>query len=79
MNMTRILQCAQLVGQIKKKFKNKLFLAIRPPVEETVAFLKALLQAHGKDFLEKLFGEEARNSLAGMGGVDKVAVALSRK
>ncbi|CAK5073328.1 unnamed protein product [Meloidogyne enterolobii] len=52
--------------------------AIRPPVEETVAFLKALLQAHGKDFLEKLFGEEARNSLAGMGGVDKVAVALSQ-
>jgi hypothetical protein len=53
--------------------------AIRPPVEETAAFLKALLQAHGKDFLMKLFGPTARDNLAGMGGVDKVAVALSRE
>lgn len=52
--------------------------AIRPPVEETAAFLKALLQAHGKDFLMKLFGPTARDNLAGMGGVDKVAVALSQ-
>lgn len=48
-------------------------------MEETAAFLKALLSAHGKDFLVKLFGPKARNQLDGMGGVDKVAVALSRK
>lgn len=52
--------------------------AIRPPVEETAAFLKALLQAHGKDFLVKLFGPTAKDSLAAMGGVDKVAVTLSQ-
>lgn len=52
--------------------------AIRPPVEETASFLKALLQAHGKDFLVKLFGPTAKESLAAMGGVDKVAVALSQ-
>lgn len=53
--------------------------ATRPPVEETAAFLKALMAAHGKDFLVKVFGPKAKNELAGMGGVDKVAVALSRK
>ncbi|VDL66989.1 unnamed protein product, partial [Nippostrongylus brasiliensis] len=53
--------------------------ATRPPVEETSAFLKALLTAHGKDFLVKVFGPKAKDELAGMGGVDKVAVALSRE
>ncbi|VDP22543.1 unnamed protein product [Heligmosomoides polygyrus] len=53
--------------------------ATRPPVEETSAFLKALLTAHGKDFLVKVFGPKAKGELAGMGGVDKVAVALSRE
>ncbi|MFH4982578.1 hypothetical protein AB6A40_009287 [Gnathostoma spinigerum] len=52
--------------------------AIRPPVEETTSFLKALLNAHGDDFLEKLFGARAKNSLEKMGGVEKVAVALSQ-
>uniref|UniRef100_A0A1I7Z100 Prohormone-4 n=1 Tax=Steinernema glaseri TaxID=37863 RepID=A0A1I7Z100_9BILA len=52
--------------------------ATRPPVEETASFLKALLNAHGKDFLVKLFGPKARNELQGMGGVDQVAVALSQ-
>ncbi|VDN59752.1 unnamed protein product, partial [Dracunculus medinensis] len=51
--------------------------ATRPPVEETAAFLKALLHAHGDDFLVKVFGPKGRNRLEGMGGVDKVAVALS--
>ncbi|TKR87457.1 hypothetical protein L596_011852 [Steinernema carpocapsae] len=52
--------------------------ATRPPVEETASFLKALLNAHGKDFLVKLFGPKAKNELSGMGGVDQVAVALSQ-
>lgn len=38
-----------------------------------------MLHAHGNDFLMKLFGPKAKNQLAGMGGIDKVAVALSRK
>lgn len=53
--------------------------ATRPPVEETANFLTALLTAHGDSFLSKVFGEKAANSFAGMGGVEKVAVALSRK
>ncbi|CAB3398846.1 unnamed protein product [Caenorhabditis bovis] len=52
--------------------------ATRPPVEETQAFLKALMAAHGKDFLVKVFGPKAKSELSGMGGVDKVAVALSQ-
>ncbi|CAI2353908.1 unnamed protein product [Caenorhabditis sp. 36 PRJEB53466] len=52
--------------------------ATRPPVEETQAFLKALMSAHGKDFLVKVFGPKAKAELSGMGGVDKVAVALSQ-
>ncbi|CAD5231763.1 unnamed protein product [Bursaphelenchus xylophilus] len=52
--------------------------ATRPPVEETSAFLKALLNAHGNDFLIKLFGPKARNQLKDMGGVDQVAVSLSQ-
>jgi hypothetical protein len=41
--------------------------------------LTALLTAHGDSFLVKVFGDKAASSLAGMGGVEKVAVALSRK
>uniref|UniRef100_A0A915BBU6 Prohormone-4 n=1 Tax=Parascaris univalens TaxID=6257 RepID=A0A915BBU6_PARUN len=52
--------------------------ATRPPVEETASFLKALLNAHGNDFLVKVFGPKASDQLKGMGGVDKVAVALSQ-
>uniref|UniRef100_A0AC35TI72 Prohormone-4 n=1 Tax=Rhabditophanes sp. KR3021 TaxID=114890 RepID=A0AC35TI72_9BILA len=52
--------------------------ANRPPVEETASFLKALLQAHGNDFLGKIFGVKAKNGLKEMGGIDKVAVALSQ-
>jgi len=52
--------------------------ATRPPVEETASFLKALLHAHGNDFLVKLFGPKAKNQLEGMGGIDQVAVALSQ-
>lgn len=48
-------------------------------MEETAAFLKALLNAHGNDFLAKLFGPRARDQLKQMGGVDQVAVALSRE
>lgn len=52
-------------------------LAKRPPVEETANFLQALLQNHGPNYLEKLFGTKARNALDPLGGVQKVAVALS--
>jgi hypothetical protein len=54
-------------------------LATRPPVEETASFLKALLSAHGENFLTKVFGTKAAAGLSGFGGVDKVAVALSRQ
>ncbi|KAF8778619.1 IDLSRF-like peptide isoform X1 [Argiope bruennichi] len=51
--------------------------AKRPPVEETANFLQALLANHGPNYLEKLFGAKARDALAPLGGVNKVAVALS--
>ncbi|ODN01397.1 Prohormone-4 [Orchesella cincta] len=51
--------------------------AKRPPVEETASFLQSLLASHGPNYLEKLFGSKARNALAPLGGVDKVAIALS--
>lgn len=51
--------------------------AKRPPVEETASFLKSLLASHGPNYLEKLFGSKARDALKPLGGVDKVAIALS--
>ncbi|KAI1720675.1 low-density lipoprotein receptor domain class A domain-containing protein [Ditylenchus destructor] len=52
--------------------------AVRPPVEETVSFIRALLHAHGNDFLVKVFGPKAQNQLEGLGGIEKVAVAISQ-
>ncbi|UYV63269.1 hypothetical protein LAZ67_2003594 [Cordylochernes scorpioides] len=49
----------------------------RPPVEETANFLQTLLANHGPNYLEKLFGSKARDALAPLGGVNKVAIALS--
>lgn len=37
------------------------------------------MASHGPNYLEKLFGSKARNALAPLGGVDKVAIALSGK
>lgn len=51
--------------------------AKRPPVEETANFLQALLNNHGPNYLEKLFGGKARGALEPLGGVQNVAVALS--
>ncbi|XP_037085297.1 prohormone-4-like [Pollicipes pollicipes] len=51
--------------------------ARRPPVEETASFLKSLLASHGPNYLEKLFGSKARDTLLPLGGVEAVAVALS--
>lgn len=51
--------------------------AKRPPVEETASFLQSLLASHGPNYLEKLFGQKARDALSPLGGVDKVAIALS--
>lgn len=51
--------------------------AKRPPVEETANFLQTLLENHGANYLEKLFGSKARDALAPLGGAHKVAVALS--
>lgn len=51
--------------------------AKRPPVEETASFLQSLLASHGPNYLEKLFGNRARDTLKPLGGVDKVAIALS--
>lgn len=52
-------------------------LAKRPPVEETASFLQSLLASHGPNYLEKLFGSKARDALEPLGGVEKVAIALS--
>jgi hypothetical protein len=51
--------------------------AKRPPVEGTASFLQSLLASHGPNYLEKLFGSKARDALAPLGGVEKVAIALS--
>ncbi|XP_012261677.1 IDLSRF-like peptide [Athalia rosae] len=51
--------------------------AKRPPVEETASFLQSLLASHGPNYLEKLFGSKARDALEPLGGVQKVAIALS--
>lgn len=51
--------------------------AKRPPVEETANFLQTLLANHGPNYLEKLFGKKARDALHPLGGVQKVAIALS--
>jgi len=51
--------------------------AKRPPVEETANFLKSLISGHGVNYLEKLFGAKAKEALAPLGGVGKVAIALS--
>ena len=53
--------------------------AKRPPVEETASFLQSLISSHGPNYLEKLFGSKARDSLQPLGGVNKVAIALSGK
>lgn len=53
------------------------FVAKRPPVEETASFLQSLLASHGPNYLEKLFGSKARDALEPLGGVEKVAIALS--
>jgi len=52
--------------------------AKRPPVEETASFLNSLLASHGPNYLEKLFGTKARSALKKLGGVRKVAIALSQ-
>jgi len=46
-------------------------------VEETTSFLSSLLASHGPNYLEKIFGSKARQRLRDMGGVNKVAIALS--
>ncbi|XP_067120049.1 IDLSRF-like peptide [Centruroides vittatus] len=57
---------------------NRLCIAAkRPPVEETANILQTLLANHGPNYLEKLFGNRARDALAPLGGVQKVAIALS--
>lgn len=53
--------------------------AKRPPVEETASFLQSLIASHGPNYLEKLFGSKARDALEPLGGVEKVAIALSGK
>merc|ERR1711915_853040 len=51
--------------------------ARRPPVEETTSFLVSLLNSHGSNYLESLFGPRARNNLQLMGGPQNVAIVLS--
>ena len=51
--------------------------ARRPPVEETASFLQSLLNSHGSNFLEILFGPMAKNNMKKLGGVQNVAIVLS--
>jgi len=51
--------------------------ARRPPVEETASFLQSLLNSHGTNFLEILFGPRARNNMKKLGGIQNVAIVLS--
>ena len=53
------------------------FPARRPPVEETASFLQSLLNSHGTNFLEILFGPRARNNMKKLGGIQNVAIVLS--
>lgn len=62
---------------IKTKLYFFFISAKRPPVEETSSFLSSLLASHGPNYLEKLFGSKARDALKPLGGVEKVAIALS--
>ncbi|XP_074597561.1 IDLSRF-like peptide [Brevipalpus obovatus] len=51
--------------------------AKRPPVDEIKKFLESLMANHGPNYLEKLFGRLARERMVKLGGVEKVAQALS--
>lgn len=46
-------------------------------VDETTSLLNSLMASHGANYLEKVFGRKARNRLAQLGGVNKVAIAVS--
>lgn len=39
--------------------------------------MQSLIASHGPNYLEKLFGSKARDALAPLGGVEKVAISLS--
>ena len=70
------------VKNFLEKLVNTGFLgeAGRSPVRDIEAsgFLKSLLISYGSNYLEKIFGtKKARNRLHDLGGVDKVAIALS--
>ena len=39
--------------------------------------MQSLIASHGPNYLEKLFGSKARDALSPLGGVEKVAIALS--
>lgn len=66
-----------MVKRALKYLFNLIVTAKRPPVEETASFLQSLIASHGPNYLEKLFGSKARDALAPLGGVEKVAIALS--
>lgn len=78
-NLTRICFSIRVVVNENRYDENpKLCTAAkRPPVEETASFLQSLLASHGPNYLEKLFGSKARDALQPLGGVEKVAIALS--
>ena len=48
-------------------------------VEMTTKTLKSLIASQGPDYLEKLFGPKAKNSMKQLGGVERVARALHGK
>ncbi|CAK9302078.1 unnamed protein product [Gordionus sp. m RMFG-2023] len=51
--------------------------AKRPPVNDIASFLKKMVLENGNDFLIKLFGPKAIETLEPLGGVEQLAVALS--
>ena len=54
-----------------------IFLALRPPVEETISFLRSVLRTHGPDYLQIFLGPKAGNNLRQLGGVENLAIVLS--
>ena len=58
-------------------FIDIIFLALRPPVEETISFLRSVLRTHGPDYLQIFLGPKAGNNLRQLGGVENLAIVLS--
>ena len=66
-----------IIEYMKVEDNGTMLAARRAPVEETTSFFVSLLNSHGSNYLESLFGPKARNNLRLMGGPQNVAIVLS--